>query len=167
MTEDKCRLFSKKYGYMTFINLCAGGEIEKCARFSDTLLFFHDTSLFSPTRCFFYRHVALFPDTSPFFPTGLKFQELKATCWSVENFPDPSGQNSDVLGQNSDVSGQKPTCQDKRRRVRKKSDASLFFPDALIRRKIISAQLLLVLDQIPFRPRGVKHNKTLCGTSNG
>ena len=33
MIEDKCLLFSKKYGYMTFINLCAGSKIEKCAEF--------------------------------------------------------------------------------------------------------------------------------------
>ena len=31
MREDKCLFFSKKYGYMVFINLCAGREIEKRA----------------------------------------------------------------------------------------------------------------------------------------
>ena len=31
MREDKCLFFSKKYGYMVVINLCAGREIAKRA----------------------------------------------------------------------------------------------------------------------------------------
>ena len=77
MTEDRCLLFSKKYGYMTFINLWAGGEIEKCVPFSDASVFFPDTSLFCPTRRSLSRRVAFFARHVAFFPGGFEFTKIK------------------------------------------------------------------------------------------